>query len=343
MKYDGALRFVSIDEFAQFTGICLADVRTLYTVEVDGRLQVPRFMLDSDQDRSNDQGTESHWAIPHTILAANDTSLQEAYFTTGNDTGQSVEEWLDFEFFDTGEHTNTRLDDDSSTMMELLHQDAESNPVPTDQTNQTDNTESELDPIERVRNRLRQTHSHMHASAAERFLARMFDIVLFFSLPAYVLLLIGRSLDGTSTQLQPALIITALLVVCMISALLLDAFCYHFFGNTPGKALLNLRVSDSAGKPLTFRSYHFRNFSLLAQGLAFMIMPITLLTLWMQFSRVNSNQPTSYDAMRNNIVEEDSSGILRKLMFWVALLLSLSIAVNGGLRLFDSVFQLYMP
>ncbi|MGQ3089251.1 MAG: RDD family protein [Methylophilus sp.] len=77
--------------------------------------------------------------------------------------------------------------------------------------------------------------------------------------------------------------------------LVLDAAIYHFFGNTPGKAILGLKVVKNIDLPLTSREYLSRNFSLWGSGLAFGLPLINLFTMANQFGRLKKGEQASYD------------------------------------------------
>jgi uncharacterized RDD family membrane protein YckC len=112
-------------------------------------------------------------------------------------------------------------------------------------------------------------------------------------------------------------------------ALVLDAFVYRIFRNTPGKALLGLRVTTIDGSRLTFDGYLRRNFALWMSGLAFGLPLFNLGTMIRQSSRLGNAEQASYDESNGNRVRASKNGILKKLLFAVAYVLlagSLSIA-----------------
>jgi len=65
--------------------------------------------------------------------------------------------------------------------------------------------------------------------------------------------------------------------------------------NTPGKALLGIQVLDGRGNRLDDSRYMGRNFNLWWRGLGLGIAFITLVTMLVQFRRLQSGRKTSYD------------------------------------------------
>ncbi|MGE8160345.1 DnaJ domain-containing protein [Paraburkholderia sp. NPDC080076] len=131
-----------------------------------------------------------------------------------------------------------------------------------------------------------------------------------------------ETMNGPSAKLYASVLFLPL-------ALVLDAFVYRIFRNTPGKALLGLKVTTIDGSRLTFDAYLRRNFALWVSGLAVGLPLFNLGTMIRQSSRLGNAEQASYDESSGNRVRVSKSGILRKLLFAVAYVLvvgSLSIA-----------------
>ncbi len=132
-----------------------------------------------------------------------------------------------------------------------------------------------------------------------RFFARAFDlfistIVIFFSLS--VLFVLGISDEFSAWLNQSALSLLFFIYLCFHLSLLLDAIVYHGFGNTIGKALLGIKVTNHKGFNLDFNEYLQRNLILWAKGLGFGLPIVNIITMLFQYSRLNQGLDTTYDA-----------------------------------------------
>ena len=84
-------------------------------------------------------------------------------------------------------------------------------------------------------------------------------------------------------------------LACFPIAMVLDAFVVSLFGNSPGKALLGIKVFDSFGSRLTNIENLSRNMRVWVGGFAFSIPLVNLITFFRQFRRVRAGKPASYD------------------------------------------------
>jgi uncharacterized RDD family membrane protein YckC len=107
---------------------------------------------------------------------------------------------------------------------------------------------------------------------------------------------------------------------CLPFALILDAGLYGLFGNTPGKALLGLRVTTLPGNPLNFTQYLGRNFGVWVSGLALGLPVIPLFTMTKQFGNLSMGRPASYDKVPGFRVRSQPTSWARKLVFGFAYL-----------------------
>jgi uncharacterized RDD family membrane protein YckC len=114
-------------------------------------------------------------------------------------------------------------------------------------------------------------------------------------------------------------------------ALLFDAAVFRLAGNTPGKAMLGIRVASLRGTPLEFNEYLRRNFSLWLSGLGLGIPVVNLFTFFRQEARLRKGQQTSYDEKIGSHVWSKPVGLGRKLGFAVAFLSLFAVmaALNG--------------
>jgi len=84
-------------------------------------------------------------------------------------------------------------------------------------------------------------------------------------------------------------------ILCIPVALLLDALVHACFGNTPGKALLGLRVGLVDGRRPSLGQHLSRNVGVWAGGLGLGIPLVTLFTMGRQHRRLNQGEQASYD------------------------------------------------
>ncbi len=158
----------------------------------------------------------------------------------------------------------------------------------------------------------------------QRLLARTFDVswecalvgCALSALAGHLSVVFGLATASDIVELsqQPGNLVLFGLA-CFPLTLAFDAGIYKVFGNTPGKALLGLRVIYLNGKPLDFLAYAQRNFRLWFSGYALGIPFICLLTMVWQASRLDRGKPASYDvAAWHRVKARPVSGLN-----WVAL------------------------
>lgn len=128
-----------------------------------------------------------------------------------------------------------------------------------------------------------------------RYFARIFDIVFVFTLSGAVFSLAFALYQGTSPMAAFPERSWIMPLVIVGSQPLLDALIAAVFGNTPGKALLGIRVIDRHGKRLSLPRYLLRNLfvGFIGIGLALGILGIAA-QIW-QYMRVNRGEPAVYD------------------------------------------------
>ena len=107
------------------------------------------------------------------------------------------------------------------------------------------------------------------------------------------------------------------LIVFVPFALLLDALMLRFFGNTPGKALLGLKVAHCEKARPTLGLYLLRNLGLWVRGLGFSIPIVTLFTMLRQFFQAKEHELTHYDLKTGFRVLAKPLPLWRKLVFVV--------------------------
>jgi uncharacterized RDD family membrane protein YckC len=164
------------------------------------------------------------------------------------------------------------------------------------------------------------TLSYPMANRWLRFFARIFDMCWETMLVAFILGAVFTRYSanfvewfyesGASRQLFGLLYLPI--------AFILDALLYRAIGNTPGKALLGLKVKTLDGKSLSFAQYLNRNFSMWVSGLALGFPLFTLFTLVHQAGRLGEGQQASYDESTGFCVHSKPVDWWRKTAFGFA-------------------------
>jgi hypothetical protein len=106
-------------------------------------------------------------------------------------------------------------------------------------------------------------------------------------------------------------------VLCLPAAMLLDALVYRVAGNTPGKALLGLKVTTPDGGPLPWKTYLRRNLAVWARGLGCGIPFVNVVTMWRRGREAAGAADVVYDAKTGHQVSAAEIGVARKAMFGV--------------------------
>jgi len=126
-----------------------------------------------------------------------------------------------------------------------------------------------------------------------RFFARMFDLGLESLLIGLLVLVLSIGFREFTKLIPKSIILQSMLFLPF--QLMLDAIIYWLIGNTPGKALLGLKVRLVDTSPLSFSQYLSRNLTIWGSGLAFGLPLINLFTMAHQARRLGKGQQTSYD------------------------------------------------
>ncbi|MFA7175496.1 MAG: RDD family protein [Kiritimatiellia bacterium] len=154
-----------------------------------------------------------------------------------------------------------------------------------------------------------------------RFFARIFDMWWETLLVAFVLgAVLGRYSAGFVEWINGPGASQLFGIVCLPFALILDAAIYRLIGNTPGKALLGLKVGLLDASPLSFGQYLGRNFAIWVKGLALGFPLINLFTMAHQSGRLGKGQQASYDESTGYRVRAKPIGWVRRSIFGVAFL-----------------------
>lgn len=106
-------------------------------------------------------------------------------------------------------------------------------------------------------------------------------------------------------------------LACIPAALVLDAALQALAGNTPGKALLGLRLITTDGRAPGFRELVRRNMKLWRDGLALGLPLLSLVTMARQGLRLRKGMQASYDKT-DFLVSAGASGWVAKGVFGAA-------------------------
>lgn len=149
-----------------------------------------------------------------------------------------------------------------------------------------------------------------------RFFARSFDIWLCQIAAVWLMAnVMSRTVPRFDAWLETPQADAAFTLFCLPVALILDAVVHTLFGNTPGKALVGIRVTSQFGYPLDFFEYAKRNLGMWVKGLAFGLPIVILFTMWQQAARLKRGERTSYDEPRSLDVLASPVGWARKVAF----------------------------
>lgn len=153
------------------------------------------------------------------------------------------------------------------------------------------------------------------AGPFRRFLARTLDVMvaalLFGGALGLLNVLVGLAF-GIDFRKTEARLVTAMYYLWLYPSLLTEVGIRAVCGNTPGKALLGLRVVDADGQRIGNRAYLNRNTRLWLGGYGLGIPLVNLVTVVRQFIRVLGRQPASYDVEScQRVIVHKRRGVLR--------------------------------
>lgn len=156
------------------------------------------------------------------------------------------------------------------------------------------------------------------AGAWPRWFARTFDVWWQTGLVALVLgYLLGLASPAFLRWLETPFGWKLFGLACIPGGLLLDAALQAVAGNTPGKALLGLRLITTDGRAPRFGELVRRNLRVWRDGLALGLPALSLITMARQGLRLRKGMQASYD--RNDfLVSASPAGRLAKGLFGAA-------------------------
>ena len=127
-----------------------------------------------------------------------------------------------------------------------------------------------------------------------RYWARMFDVMLFFSLVGLVfgLVMVFMWQEWGQIVLGNEFLVNWL---CLPGALVVEAICYQLFGNTPGKLIAGIKVRSIRNERVDFQTSLGRNFRMWFFGLGLTIPLISLITLVYSYRSLSKANVLSWD------------------------------------------------
>jgi len=152
--------------------------------------------------------------------------------------------------------------------------------------------------------------------AVTRCCARLFDVgwevgVIGFLIARFL----GRHWDAFSQWMSLPGNPLLFTMLCLPIAMVLDASVYRVAGNTPGKALLGLKVTALDGGALPWAACCRRSLAVWARGLGCGIPVVTFVTMWRRGREVSAGADAAYDAKTGHQVSAMEIGRVRKALF----------------------------
>ncbi len=136
-----------------------------------------------------------------------------------------------------------------------------------------------------------------------RFAARMVDMILFSFLLGIVLDLLAPALIEQTNQL--------LGLVSLVVFALCEPFFLHAFGATPGKMLLNIRVTGSDGQPPTLPQAFSRSLLVWIFGIGMGLPILSMAAMMFGYFRVKKGGAPHWDLRSGTRVVHGPSGPIR--------------------------------
>jgi uncharacterized RDD family membrane protein YckC len=169
--------------------------------------------------------------------------------------------------------------------------------------------------------------SEAPARAWPRWFARTFDVWWHTGLVATVLgYTLCRTSPGFLRWLETPFGWKLFGLACIPVGLLLDAAVQAVAGNTPGKAMLGLRVMTADGRFPSLRELVGRNMGVWSAGFGFGLPAISLLTMARQGLRLRRGEAASYDD-DYFLVRAQPVGWVRRIAFGIAFLVLFLVVV----------------
>jgi uncharacterized RDD family membrane protein YckC len=137
-----------------------------------------------------------------------------------------------------------------------------------------------------------------------RYWARTIDMIIFGMLIATVVSLLSPTFLEDSIG-------TFFSFFVMLIWLFVEPLMFILFGNTLGKALLNIKLNMANGRKITYQTALKRTFSVWLKGLGLGIPIASLICLALSIDHVNKNNVTKWDKEYGFVVTHGKVGFLR--------------------------------
>lgn len=154
-----------------------------------------------------------------------------------------------------------------------------------------------------------------------RYWARSMDLALFAVLIGLSLMYLNQDMDELSDALYGMLL---MMLYVFAEATMLSLWC-----TTPGKYLLNIRLRNADDSKLTFAQALGRSSSVWIRGEGVGIPLVGAFTQLMAYSHLKNQNITKWDANGRHKVNHREIEAWRVLVFFVAFVSMLSLAVYG--------------
>lgn len=132
-----------------------------------------------------------------------------------------------------------------------------------------------------------------------------------------------------------------LFVQFFILRLFWEALFISLFGTTPGKWLLDIRVTRPDGKLLSFWEAFGRSYMVLFYGEGFGIPPVSLFTNMFSYSHLTKTGTTRWDAATNAVVSHKEWGVFRALVCTLVWMVSVFFAITLSSALGSLLGKMY--
>ena len=160
-----------------------------------------------------------------------------------------------------------------------------------------------------------------------RFFARMTDLEILTALWHFAL---GAGFHVNLEQRAAGGRILDIVVV-MVLMLVIEPVFLHFFGTTPGKWLLGLRVTDPEGERLTYRDAFARTFEVLSMGLGFEIPIYSVIRLYRSYTACDREETLSWEEESELVLKDEKPWRYAAVCAcWLALVALMGLGLYAG-------------
>tara|TARA_R110000765_G_scaffold195825_11_gene301322 strand:+ start:173 stop:880 length:708 start_codon:yes stop_codon:yes gene_type:complete len=163
-----------------------------------------------------------------------------------------------------------------------------------------------------------------------RFFARIFDVWFFIILVCMPLLFAWAYYSPytyLSVMPQNEIVLSMGLI---FAAFIIDSIAYDCFGNTPGKALLGLKLCKPNNEKYSPKEYLGRNLGVWWGGFALGIPVLSMVSMIIQYRRFKKSGYTLYDVDKKGTVIVEGKSIFKTAIF-ILLLISM-VVINAVVK-----------